>query len=80
MGITVQSVSCPSRPCGSFISLIPEEPYFVRLDGWDPHVNFVCPFCAAPLQMRSSDVVEREVTATFIAVNYRKRFPDVDGA
>jgi hypothetical protein len=80
MGITVQSVTCPSRPCGGVIGLIPEELYFVRLDGWDPHVNLICPFCVAPLQMRSREVVEREVTASFIAVNYRKRFPDVDGA
>lgn len=75
MGFTLQGVLCPNLLCDGYIVLTPEEVDFVRLEGWESHLNVSCLFCKARFQVHAIDLLEREVTATFIAANYRKRFP-----
>jgi len=73
----VQGVICLNRVCDGYIVLTPEELDFVRLEGWDSYLNVTCPFCEARFQARTTHVLERKVAASFLAANYRKRFPDI---
>jgi len=56
MEATPLGVTCPNRSCNGFIVLIAEELDFVRLEGWESHLNVICPFCNARFHARATDV------------------------
>jgi len=58
MRVAVHCVRCPNWNCSGFVILTREGLEFVQLEGWDVHLNLICPLCTAQFQARAIDIIE----------------------